>query len=819
MGKPESLATKIKDKVFVGANLNNDAFMKHIKTFFLPRKHVKIDVRCSLDNCKVSASSINLAITSHPMCFCYTCNRTFHVVCVGLNLQSFKEQRGPLLCIECKTDPINNNAVDYYTRNDWTKGIENRRIEFLKATSLSQNPDLAEEQLTDDEFDEEDIQSFSAIDNLGGSVPLNQYMKQQHDIVNLSAQLKTIQAELQSMKNTPHRYQQKVSSSSQLLRTTYIGNNADVQSITRPPNDSTNEIRITRNKNNDTIDRLLQNPDISLADRVLLESTKAQIESNVAQQQVSNAMALELKRKALPRITKYKGDAKGWIRFKMEIQRYQNAGCFEEEVLKMYILGALEGVALNRVQDMIDMSTLEEIMKILETSFGHSPSIIKSCEVEILNIKLNGELMRNDVVQINSLIQTYFTACRYANVKTLNSNMLASHIINQFSGVHKLFFRQHYHRERPNDITLMADLDILFTFLEEIASDLEVRLDETTTENIVQVNSLASNCDPSNNDYKDDNVENELDDAFKYEIKDKNFAKYLGYDLKIVDKLEKYCYCCEENGHFTIECVEFKSMTDNDYMEFVINSNLCRNCLLTDNHKAYECNIKLGCGFKSGTNRCALKHHILLHDVQTRRYHNNRGKKFQQGRRGMTRHSNYHSKNENISSQSEEQSRQSDIKPPASIPSQSSEPAKSVNFTSASRSNKQPTFIYNVAPRQTNVILQNDRTVKIFKHYFYGPHTQTIGYSMGDSGSEVTLMREDLRKQLGIQGTTATINMQWTDGSIKTITATKVTLELQGLANDAQLVKIQNCYAVNELNNFPTWQMLNLTATATQSQF
>lgn len=128
-------------------------------------------------------------------------------------------------------------------------------------------------------------------------------------------------------------------------------------------------------------------------------------------------------------------------------------------------------------------------------------------------------------------------------------------------------------------------------------------------------------------------------------------------------------------------------------------------------------------------------------------------------------------------------------------------PSQAINFTSSNGNSLAPdSLVYNIRPRQSYAIFQNDRTVKMFKHLIYGPQTQVVGHSIGDSGAEVTLVREDLIKQLGIEGTPTVITIQWTDGTSKAIKATKVTLELKGLSRESKLLKLENCYAVDNLN-------------------
>lgn len=670
---------------------------------------------------------------------------------------------------------------------------------------MQSTPSLIGQQDTDDEFDEDDIQSFIApenkVDESFGSSPDEKFKQQQDEFMKLAEKYNALQAnfnsledELQRTKQSTHRTHalkantpafnstmqapQSVITVESLLRKNYISQQPCVHSA--KPAETSIGIKPSSSQN-DSINHLLNDPNISLSEKVLLENTSAQ-------RMVSQAMTLDIRRKALPKLTKYKGDAKNWIRFKKEVQRYKSSGCYDDEVIKLFILGALEDVALRRVEDMIDISTLNEVMSILESSFGHSPSIIKSCEDEIFKIKINGELMRNDVVQINALIQTYFTACKYAEVPKLNSNILAMHILNQLNSVHKLFFRKHFQQERPNAVTQIADLDVLFTFLEEISRDLEVRTDENESAKLfkpAQINAIVTSSHSNLNRESQDSSKS--NNNYKFEILDKATAHYVGYDLTLVSSLDKLCHCCGQDGHFTLECSIFKQMSHNQRVEFIASKNVCRSCLLTANHNHTQCSLKLGCGFKNGQYRCAQKHHILLHE-------------------SSNVNNNYRGKDSRPTTQStvdctttEVQSNQAPSSSSQSI-SNAVQPATNVNYNSANANFNSPLLNYKFAPRQAHGIFQNDRTVKVFRHFIYGPNTQTIGYSIGDSGAEITLMREDLRRQLGIEGIPTTVSLQWTDGSLKTVPAIRVTLELKSLADKSKILKLNNCFAVNNLN-------------------
>lgn len=829
-----SLASQLNNSAWVEQNIKFDEGRLRIKNFYLPGKLVS-HLRCVAAKCVIKEAE-NLdksfhrekipASEHHPMCWCYSCNLPYHLKCQAFTPEAFVKIIAPFVCNECKSNALHHSAVNYFQNNGWREGVKKRRARFFEETAIKNDPSIVENQNTDDEFDEEDMRSFVAIDiRVDDSFEASTEEKLEAQIVemkkmsesyhSLQAHFDRIEAELTAAKATIAQQQRiinpnvptgnstmkeksclQVVTAASLLCSKYLGNeNLNKTRKTVQFQDTATPLTSSSSEQNDGT-----HPDMTLTERVLVENT-------TAQRQVSLAMTLDMRRKALPKMTKFKGDAKNWIKFQKEVQRYRDSGCYDDDTVKFYILGALEGVALRRVQDMIDVSSLDEILKILETKFGHSPSIIKACEDDLFQIKVKGELMRNDVVFINSLIQTYFTSCRYAKVNTLNSNILATHVLNQLSGVHKLFFQHHYAKVRPNDATQIPDLDVLFSFFEGIASDLEVRADEKDSEKrqkTAQVNVLASTSgmyEPTHRS-NDSHGTQKSKDNFKYEIKDKNIAQYIGYDLNLVSAIPKKCLCCGKSGHYTLECYNFKSMPSKQKSEFVSAKNICRNCLLTSEHKNTQCALKLGCGFKTGTNRCSQKHHIVLHDstnngsYQTSNNRSSNPRNYRASARRTNTNHNTRRANEVINNNNtNDPSRNSSQSHVSSSPPQ---PAN-VNFSGSNGISSSP-LNYTVAPRQTFGIFQNDRTVKVFKHFMLGPHIETIGYSIGDSGAEITLIREDLRQMLKIPGVPSIINLQWADGTTKVTNAMKITLELKGLSPDSEIIKLENCFAVTELN-------------------
>lgn len=58
-------------------------------------------------------------------------------------------------------------------------------------------------------------------------------------------------------------------------------------------------------------------------------------------------------RKALPRITKFNGDPKKWIRFRRDVDRYKTVGKYDDYEMGILLLQSLESLALSIVKESI----------------------------------------------------------------------------------------------------------------------------------------------------------------------------------------------------------------------------------------------------------------------------------------------------------------------------------------------------------------------------------------------------------------------------------------------------------------------------------
>lgn len=122
-------------------------------------------------------------------------------------------------------------------------------------------------------------------------------------------------------------------------------------------------------------------------------------------------------------------------------------------------------------------------------------------------------------------------------------------------------------------------------------------------------------------------------DEYKYQIKGKQVARYIGYDLNKVKEIAKRCEICESEEHFSIECKTYREMEIDARYNLARVQKLCTNCMLTTTHTAKDCEVKLGCGYKVHKNvRCTAKHHISLHKTNSLRSTSNKSHRKQYSR-------------------------------------------------------------------------------------------------------------------------------------------------------------------------------------------
>jgi hypothetical protein len=81
----------------------------------------------------------------------------------------------------------------------------------------------------------------------------------------------------------------------------------------------------------------------------------------------------------------------------------------------------------------------------------------------------------------------------------------------------------------------------------------------------------------------------------------------------------------------------------------------------------------------------------------------------------------------------------------------------------------------------------------------WGPKGYVIALAIGDSGSEVTLVRDDLREALAINGNPHTLQLQWADKTSKTCNTQQINMQIQSMEEYAIKYDLNNCFALDDL--------------------
>jgi hypothetical protein len=172
-----------------------------------------------------------------------------------------------------------------------------------------------------------------------------------------------------------------------------------------------------------------------------------------------------LRRRALPKIAEFKGEENKWLAFKQDVDRYREHLGRDEVSLKYFVKGALKGEAFEIVRDLFDTESLEVIMATLKVAFGDEMRMVRNRGEELKNFKFSSNLYRMEAIKLQSTIQTYFAACRYANIGYINTNDIGETILNQFSHEDRLRCKAYYQQKNPDAAITVMDIQTIYEYL------------------------------------------------------------------------------------------------------------------------------------------------------------------------------------------------------------------------------------------------------------------------------------------------------------------------------------------------------------------
>lgn len=833
-----------------------DPLASKIRAFYLPGTKVKPEFKCAAIKCKLpvkSAEYLHPASANYeynPMIFCFTCNRTFHIHCAGLKLDNLSEEAVPWLCTSCRENVLNAHASAFYKSTKYSDSIRSRRKSFLRDTTIE--PKGAEFD-TDEEFDSSDIEAFKRIER-GRAVNVDpasneEQLRLQNEVMTaksgerratekaiaLERQLLELRAREDERQRQMDQMQQQLTA---LLRSGTLASTDSTaahssnvslnmssfysQGAAIPSSES------TRRNLNATDMNQSQVPMVQVNDNSNNEADTTLVDVlsrfTTVQEETRNDKRLASIRKAMPKIAEFNGDSMKWLEFEQDVHRYKTECQYDDKEIKLYIRGALKGDAFEAVKDFINLYPLEDIMQILRESFGDPMILVRRKSKDIRVLKIPNYLYREDAVKIRVILQSYFAACTYAKTGHLNSNELAETIYEQFNNEDKARCKELFMRNNPGRQVVVC-LKTIYDYLSERLPILDEKPDHKRDKSFkkedkprtAQVMSTGSSVSANKGNSKQD---------FKFELRDRSTAPYMGYEMNRVNALEKKCEICNRATHFTVQCSQFQAMNEDQRLKTVIEKKLCRNCLISTSHRATECNLKISCGMKYGNNgRCTQKHHATIHYACNKSQGGNDGRQF---RRTNTRrnasNAQHHLENAAANNNAAQASQptgnqqpvlaiQSQVQQPAQRPAQNPQQAHVAQTAASSTSgafHAQPPRHYNLVPNANShlagVVQLNHltsevpKTIKMFKNKFIGPKGHIVAYSIGDSAAEVTLVREDLRVELGISGTPHQLSLQWTDGTIKDCMAIKFDLEVQGVLEHSEKLILKDCYSIVDLD-------------------
>ncbi|XP_070134695.1 uncharacterized protein [Drosophila bipectinata] len=233
--------------------------------------------------------------------------------------------------------------------------------------------------------------------------------------------------------------------------------------------------------------------------------------------------------------------------------------------------------------------------------------------------------------------------------------------------------------------------------------------------------------------------------------------------------------------HATTSCSEFIGASPPGRWSMVKRHRLCFTCLRSG-HAARSCDVHGECQI----NGCRRLHHRLLHEEDE-------GRRRPEQRGGFRRH--------NGGNQMSPVSRRSPDRrssPRGGYRDHERTQESAVRRNSLERRAPQPAE----APMQRNLSIDVEGGRLLFRILpvtLYGAGRQVDTYALLDEGSSVTMIDDELRRDLGVQGERRQLNIQWFGGRASREPTNVVSLEISGAGKPTRH-PLRNVYAVSSLS-------------------
>lgn len=814
--------------------------------------NLRDNIKCGINNdCKWFAveTADRMSTDLRQMIWCICCDNLYHLRCTGYDLSALTESQLPWICSQCRTNPMNADAQEVISQNRHQEPFMQRRQRFLKENvvdpaALVNNAEDDDEN-NEESDDNEETSHTVHLDNELKLIPSDIIDSLNKRIAEMEERNKRLETILEEHKQ----------SETQAAQSSPVQTQRNIQDVPEdsPPRDSVpststtiRDANVRPQSQQDTsyakvvleLNAASTRLEAALKQSMLLENsfnvfnrnldTTAAVQSENAQVPAYSAVATDAVvqhmsmltlneiRKSLPKIEQFDGKAEKWLTFQRAVDRNWREGKYSDEQMKFHIRQALAGPALARVDGVIDFLSAKDTMEFLRESFGNSSLVVNQARQKLLNVKLARPLTHCSCVEVTTLIASFIAACTYAGMLIADPTV-SQKIHSQLEPFHQQGYYEFYFRKYPNAKTRVESLDVQFDYLNHLAKTLPLGNFSKQEDHKSHRNEQRNSHQLMNASISQQNSPTPSSD-YKYLIRDQVTARYLGYDLSKVSEIPKRCEICSRNNHYSLECRQFKNMDHKTKIDTIKTKNLCQNCLLTTNHQAKDCTIKSGCGFKVDKNvRCTGKHHILLH--QRNRSNSSGSGPYRKQQRRAQSHQNAANANQKIQQFEQQQKANGSANNSNQMmqhqlannnSSTTSQPSSSPYAVYAapppatvSNVNKNSSRIYQMYPLSTQLLAiknSSHRTLKMFRTIFYGDVRKAIGYAIGDSGAEVTLIRKDLASDLQLTGYETVINLQWTDSIIKPTPATVVKLRISGNLPNSEILKLDEVYAVEDLH-------------------
>jgi len=818
---------------WLGFITNKDPAVSEIAAYFLPGDKLNPEAKCCVLECvmpnRTGKFTMPNATEVNPMMLCFFCNRVFHAGCMDLDAHLIREESVPWKCGDCKIDLMNQHCQGFYNQTGYKSSLIIRRTKFLKTGTKESNESFQR----DLEFSKADLESFDrrsrqllieddpeVTENPSFITPyvLKRVMQSRADKKRASEVSERFQAELARtqtrLREVEASYVQQQASPSQTTNadqsmtfnvphsSTFMPNMATDRATTVLSNLYTSGNTSAVIEANQTVvnttfqdNRDIPNPAIiPVAENNVTDFNDTQATVNpadfttllqrltVSQERDERRNLENLRRRALPKIAEFKGEENKWLAFKQDVDRYRAHLGRDEVSFKYFIKGALKGEAFEIVRDLFEAESLDIIMATLKVAFGDEMRMVRNRGEELKNFKFSANLYRMEAIKLQSSIQAYFAACRYANIGYINTNAIAEALFCQFSHEDRLRCKDYYRQKYPDASTIVMDVQTIYDYLLKRIPLLD---DAPPKKKIAEPEQKAKS-----KPFQTYNVSistPKYNGNYKFEIKDKSKAPYLGYDLDKVAATKKECLFCNSDEHFPLQCPRFKEKSENDRLKWINDKGICKNCILTTSHQATECDLKSNCGFKvDKTSRCCSRHHISVHEASNNAQRSSRSINYRK-RRSNTRN------NTSRAARKVNEARNAN------------EPVNDVIIANTGAA------FHTIDPKdfklsyRMNVGAINDvesdtpKTVKVFRVKLWGPKGYIVALAIGDSGSEVTLVRNDLRQALAINGNPHTLHLQWADNTSRTCNTHQFNMQIQSTEENATKYDLNNCFALDDL--------------------